>query len=630
MPKIPNIPKVPKMPKMPQKPVPNSKSSRAFIYFLICLFIVAAIYTYLGDNQKVEEVPVSKLVQEIKDGQVKSIDEQSGNLAIELKDGKKQKSFTSPDQSFTTILKDYNVDPAKIDNFKVTPSANTGLWINIAITVIPILLIGYFLYTMLRQAQGSNNQAMMFGKSRARLFGPDKKKVTFADVAGVQEAKQELTEIVDFLKNPKKFTDLGAKIPKGVLLIGLPGTGKTLLARAVAGEAGVPFFSISGSEFVEMFVGVGASRVRDLFARAKKNAPCIIFIDEIDAVGRQRGAGLGGSHDEREQTLNQILVEMDGFEQDTNVILMAATNRPDVLDPALLRPGRFDRRVVLDAPDLKSREEILKVHSQGKPLADDVNLAEIAKHTPGFCGADLANLINEAAILAGRSNKKIIHQAEMTEAVEKVLLGPERKSHILSEKEKEITAYHESGHAIVGHLLPHTDKVHKVSVISRGSAGGYTWSIPEEDKYLHTKAEFEDEIAMMLGGRVAERIIYGKDNVTTGAENDLRQATKLARKMVVEYGMSEKMGTRVFGHKEDLVFLGRELGEHTKDYSEATANAIDQEVSDIIAQGLKKAEHVVSENRETLNKVTKELLEKETLSAEEFEQVMGKKKAEAK
>jgi cell division protease FtsH len=364
-----------------------------------------------------------------------------------------------------------------------------------------------------------------------------------------------------------------------------------------------------------MFVGVGASRVRDLFARAKKNAPCIIFIDEIDAVGRQRGAGLGGSHDEREQTLNQILVEMDGFEQDANVIVMAATNRPDVLDPALLRPGRFDRRVVLDAPDLKSRVSILEVHAKGKPLGSDADLEEIAKHTPGFSGADLANLVNEAAILTGRRNKKKIGQAELTEAVEKVLLGPERKSHILSEKEKQVTAYHEAGHAIVGHLLPHTDKVHKVSIVSRGSAGGYTWSIPDQDKYLHSKVEFEDQIAMMLGGRIAERVIFGRDNVTTGAENDLREATKLARKMVVEYGMSEKLGMRVFGHKEDLVFLGRELGEHTKDYSEATANAIDEEVTCIINGGIEKAEKIVKDHKAKLEAVTKELLAKETLNS---------------
>ncbi|KKR27480.1 cell division protein FtsH, partial [candidate division CPR2 bacterium GWD1_39_7] len=444
-----------------------------------------------------------------------------------------------------------------------------------------------------------------------------------ADVAVVEEAKQELNEIVDFLKNPKKFTDLGAKIPKGVLMVGLPGTGKTLLSRAVAGEAGVPFFSISGSEFVEMFVGVGASRVRDLFQRAKKNAPCIIFIDEIDAVGRQRGAGLGGSHDEREQTLNQILVEMDGFEQDTNVIVMAATNRPDVLDPALLRPGRFDRRVVLDAPDLKSRVSILEVHAKGKPLEKDVDLEEIAKHTPGFSGADLANLVNEAAILAGRRNLKKVSQSELTEAVEKVLLGPERKSHILSPKEKEITAYHEAGHAIVGHLLPHCDKVHKVSVVSRGQAGGYTWSIPDEDKYMHSKVDFEDQIAMMLGGRIAEKVIYGADNVTTGAENDLRQATKLARKMVVEYGMSEKMGARVFGHKEEMVFLGRELGEHTKDYSEATANKIDDEVTRIIGEGIRKAEKIIKDHTEKLKTISKELLEKEILNAAEFEKIMG-------
>ncbi|HBG82047.1 TPA: cell division protein FtsH [candidate division CPR2 bacterium] len=615
-----NIPKVPKIPKKASE----SKASKGFIYFLIGLALLFGIYSLNdGDKSNIERVPISQVVQEVKQDQVKKIQDDKGNLTVELRDGKKQKTQIGSGQSVTTLLKDYGVDPAKVETLDVVESTDASMWVNIILSILPFAVIGFFLYFMMKQAQGSNNQAMMFGKSKARLFGPDKKKVTFADVAGVEEAKQELNEIVDFLKNPKKFTDLGAKIPKGVLMVGLPGTGKTLLSRAVAGEAGVPFFSISGSEFVEMFVGVGASRVRDLFQRAKKNAPCIIFIDEIDAVGRQRGAGLGGSHDEREQTLNQILVEMDGFEQDTNVIVMAATNRPDVLDPALLRPGRFDRRVVLDAPDLKSRVSILEVHAKGKPLEKDVDLEEIAKHTPGFSGADLANLVNEAAILAGRRNLKKVSQSELTEAVEKVLLGPERKSHILSPKEKEITAYHEAGHAIVGHLLPHCDKVHKVSVVSRGQAGGYTWSIPDEDKYMHSKVDFEDQIAMMLGGRIAEKVIYGADNVTTGAENDLRQATKLARKMVVEYGMSEKMGARVFGHKEEMVFLGRELGEHTKDYSEATANKIDDEVTRIIGEGIRKAEKIIKDHTEKLKTISKELLEKEILNAAEFEKIMG-------
>jgi cell division protease FtsH len=615
------IPKIPK-PKMSKK---GPAGSRNFIYFMIGLLILATLLLYTDNKKEVEAVPVSQVMRDIREDRVQKIEVDKGKLTVQLKDGKELVSHIGPNQSITTIMKDYDVDPNQVETLQVVEETDNSIWINVALSIVPVFLIIFILYMMMRQAQGANNQAMMFGRSRARLFNPDKKKVTFADVAGSHEAKQELTEIVDFLKNPKKFLSLGAKIPKGVLLFGLPGTGKTLLARAVAGEAGVPFFSISGSEFVEMFVGVGASRVRDLFNMAKRNSPCIIFIDEIDAVGRQRGAGLGGSHDEREQTLNQILVEMDGFEQGTNVIVMAATNRPDVLDPALLRPGRFDRRIVLDAPDLKSRLEILQVHSKGKPFTDDINLEDIAKHTPGFSGADLANLVNEAAILTGRRNKKKISQAELTEAVEKVLLGPERKSHVLSEKEKEITAYHEAGHALMGHLLPNCDKVHKISIISRGMAGGYTWSIPEKDKYLHSRAEFEDQIAMMLGGRVAEKIIYGKENVTTGAGNDLREATKLSRKMVVEYGMSDKLGTRVFGHKEDLVFLGKELGEHQRDYSEATANVIDEEVSRLITESVIRAESVLTKNKVKLILVAKELLKKETLSSEEFAQLIGEK-----
>ena len=461
---------------------------------------------------------------------------------------------------------------------------------------------------------------MSFGQSRARLFSPGGKKTTFQDVAGLLEPKQELFEVVEFLKSPAKFRSLGAEIPKGVLLVGPPGCGKTLLAKAVAGEAAVPFFSISASEFVEMFVGVGAARVRDLFQKAKRNAPAILFIDELDAIGRQRGAGLGGSHDEREQTLNQILVEMDGFETDTRVIVMAATNRPDVLDPALLRPGRFDRRVVIDLPDLIEREEILKIHSRGKPLARDIELGKIARSTAGLSGADLRNIINEAAILAARENFKEIHQAELNSSIEKVVLGPERKSHLLSQKEKEISAYHEAGHAIVGKILPNCDPILKISVVSRGMALGYTWSLPIEDKKLFSKAKFEDEIAQLLGGYVAEKIIFSQ--VTTGAQNDLRRATKIARDMVMIYGMSEKLGPIVLGEKEELIFLGREISEQ-RNYSEAKAAQIDSEVEGIINQAQKKAIAILQRKKAVLKKVAEKLIKEETIEAAEFERLMG-------
>ncbi|PIZ00484.1 cell division protein FtsH [bacterium (Candidatus Howlettbacteria) CG_4_10_14_0_8_um_filter_40_9] len=594
----------------------KKRSPKSIIVLIATIFLVAGIFTAFQSTPKQEIVPISKVADEIKSDNVKGIEVSGNKVDITLKDGSKQTSEYNQSQPITTTLKDLGADPAKVSSIDIKESSDSSTWIAIAINVIPIFLIVGFFYFMLKQAQGSSNQAKMFGRSKAKLFEPNVKKITFRDVAGVKEAKEELNEIVEFLKHPKKFLNLGAKIPKGVLLFGPPGTGKTLLARAVAGEANVPFFSISGSEFVEMFVGVGASRVRDLFLKAKKNAPSIIFIDEIDAVGRQRGSGLGGSHDEREQTLNQILVEMDGFEQGTNVIVIAGTNRPDVLDPALLRPGRFDRRVVLDMPDIKDRIEILKVHAKNKPLAKETNLETIAKKTPGFSGADLENLLNEAAIFAARNNRKEVTKIDLDEAVEKVLLGPERKSKILSPKEKEITAYHEAGHALVGHLLPHTDPIHKISIIARGMAGGVTWSLPQEDKHMISKSELEDNLAMSLGGRAAEKIMFNE--ITTGAESDLRKATKMARQMVTEYGMSEALGSRVFGHKEELVFLGRELGEH-KDYSDQTAYKIDEEVGKIISEAMKKANDVITKHKERLTQIAKKLLKEEVIEGDAFE-----------
>jgi cell division protease FtsH len=469
---------------------------------------------------------------------------------------------------------------------------------------------------MMRSAQGQNNQAMSFGKSKAKMFVANKTPVTFAEVAGVEEAKAELAEVVEFLKFPERFEALGAKIPKGVLLIGSPGTGKTLLARAVAGEAGVPFFSISGSEFVEMFVGVGASRVRDLFDQAKRNSPCIVFIDEIDAVGRQRGAGLGGSHDEREQTLNQILVEMDGFETGTNIIIIAATNRPDVLDPALLRPGRFDRQVILDRPDLKGRLAILKVHVKGKPLDKTVNLEEIARRSPGFSGADLANLMNEAAILAARRSKRVVGMDEFAEALDRVMAGPQRKSRLITEPEKQIIAYHEGGHAVVGRILEKCDPVSKVTIISRGMALGYTMNLPTEDRYLQSKSEFEDKIAAMLGGNVAEQLVFG--DTTTGASNDIEKATDLARKMVTRFGMSEKLGTVTLGRQDEMIFLGREMSEQ-KNYSDAVAKQIDEEVRAIIDRGAARAREVLTKHRDRLDALAAKLISEETVEGEAFE-----------
>jgi len=547
-------------------------------------------------------------------------------LKVKLKNGSEETVKKEVGESLSQLLSNFGVDKAKLANIKIDVTENEGLdfWLaTILPFLLPFLLIGAFIYFMMRSVTGANSRALSFGQSQPKEFTKDTKdKITFRDVAGVKEAKEELKEVVEFLQNPKKFLDLGARIPRGVLLLGSPGTGKTLLARAVAGEANVPFFHISGSEFVEMFVGVGASRVRDLFKRAKKNTPCIIFIDEIDAVGRMRGAGLGGSHDEREQTLNQILVEMDGFDPNVNIIVMAATNRPDVLDPALLRPGRFDRQIILDEPDIADREAILKVHARKKPLAKEVALRRVAERTPGFSGADLANLLNEAAILSARQGKKIIDMPELFESIEKVMLGPERKSRMLSEKEKSITAYHEAGHAVVAHFLPNTDPIQKVSIVARGRAGGYTLKLPLEDKHLHSKSEFIEELAVLLAGHITEQENFGE--VTTGATSDLRRATNLARKLITDYGMSEHLGPRTFGEKEEMIFLGAKMNEQ-RDYSEKIAEEIDKEISDFIKNASSTARRIVTEKKEILEKVVAVLVEKETIEKEEFEKLVGKK-----
>ncbi len=548
---------------------------------LIVFLLISGIFIlYSNPQQKPEKVSLSDLVTQINNDQVKSIDVQNDDLNITLKDEKTETSTKEREAGLTESLKNYGVDPEKLKDVNIQikqASSFTVFLTSVLPFLLPFLLIGGFIWFMLRQAQRGNNQALTFGSSRARMIDPKDKrnKTTFKDIAGAKESKEELMEIVEFLKSPKKFLGLGAKIPKGVLLLGPPGTGKTLIARAVAGEANVPFFHISGSEFVEMFVGVGASRVRDLFKQAKKNAPAIVFIDEIDAVGRHRGSGLGGGHDEREQTLNQILVEMDGFDVNTHVIVVAATNRPDVLDPALLRPGRFDRRVVMDLPDIEERFEILKIHSKNKPLEKEVDFHKIAERTSGFSGADLANLVNEAAILSARRNKKTIGPAEMFESIEKVILGPERKSRRIEKDEKKIISYHEAGHALIGATLPNADPVQKVSIISRGSAGGYTLSAPTKDKRLLSKKYFLDELAVLLGGYVSEKMIFG--DVTTGAANDLDRATHMARNMVTRYGMSE-LGPRTFGQKEEMIFLGKEIHEE-QNYSEKTAEHIDAQVS---------------------------------------------------
>ena len=584
---------------------------------------VALLYAYRAQDAPTTEIPITDAIQKVEQGQVREIILTGDEATLILSDGQTRNQTTLPadDQSLMETVRAYNqTHPNNRVELRVEQqSATLGLIGSVLLSLLPVLLIGGFFIYMMRQAQGTNNQALSFGKSRARMFVGNKPTVTFEDVAGVDEAKQELQEVVEFLKYPEKFSSVGARIPRGVLLVGPPGTGKTLLARAVAGEAGVPFFSISGSEFVEMFVGVGASRVRDLFDQAKRNAPCIVFIDEIDAVGRQRGAGLGGSHDEREQTLNQILVEMDGFDTGTNVIVLASTNRPDVLDPALLRPGRFDRQVVLDRPDIRGRKNILDVHVKGKPLDKNVELIKIAKISPGFSGADLANVVNEAAILAARRNKKTIAQAEFEDALEKVALGPERRSRVITEKEKLIVAYHEAGHALCFKLLKHTNPVHKITVVSRGMAMGVTWSLPQEDRYFRTKKEFEDDIAAALGGWVAEQLHLGGD-MTTGASNDIEKATEMARHMVTKYGMSEKLGPLQYGKTDELIFLGRQIQEE-RNYSEDVAKLIDSEVKEIVDRARRRAHEVLSQNRDKLDIVVQRLITDETMSSEEFDKI---------
>ncbi|PIP17605.1 MAG: cell division protein FtsH [Parcubacteria group bacterium CG23_combo_of_CG06-09_8_20_14_all_35_9] len=592
-----------------------------FLIFLIIFLVIAGIFSmYTNPMEKPEKIALGQLIEQIEKEEIKKIGIEKNKLDITKLDDSNQVFYKEEGESLSTLFKNYEVNPEKLKKIEIEVKEAGGFvfWMGTLLPfLLPFIFVGLLIYFMMRQVQGVNTRALMFGQSRAREVGKDQKgKITFKDVAGVEEAKEELKEIVEFLRDPGKFTRVGAKIPKGVLLMGPPGTGKTLLARAVAGEANVPFLSISGSEFVEMFVGVGASRVRDLFKRAKKAAPSIIFIDEIDAVGRQRGAGLGGSHDEREQTLNQILVEMDGFDPNANIIVLCATNRPDVLDPALLRPGRFDRRIVLDIPDVRDREEILKIHSRGKSLEEKISLREVAERTPGFTGADLANLLNEAAILTARLNKKKIGVPEILESVERVLLGPERKSHILSEEEKKITAYHEVGHALVNYILPHTDPVRKISIISRGMAAGYTLKLPKEDKHLRSYSEFIDELAVLLAGFVSEKKKFGE--VTTGAANDLKEATELARRIITVYGMSEALGPRTFGEREELIFLGREITEQ-RNYSEKTAELIDKEINKLISNALKTAEKIIEEKKDKLEEIVNLLIKKETIERKEFE-----------
>ena len=589
-----------------------------FIYLLITAAVLAVFFTLFSDSVGgAEEVPVSEVVARAVRGEIESIEVRGDRLTVTTAAGDSLRSRKEPGSSMVEMLSAAGVDTATGGvNVIVEGSSGLGSLFGILINFLPLIFFGAILLFMMRQAQGGGSQTFSFGKSRARMFVGNSPSVSFSDVAGVEEAKEELQEVVEFLKVPERFVSLGAKIPKGVLLVGPPGTGKTLLARAVAGEAGVPFFSISGSEFVEMFVGVGASRVRDLFEQAKRNAPCIVFVDEIDAVGRHRGAGLGGGHDEREQTLNQILVEMDGFDVNTNIIIVAATNRPDILDPALLRPGRFDRRVILDNPDVRGREQILKVHSKGKPLEEGIDLGRIARQTMGFSGADLANLVNESAILAARRGNTTITDEEFAESIDRVIAGPARKSRVVNDREKEITAYHEAGHALVGYLLPDADRVTKISIVARGQMGGYTRFAPEEENNLTTKRQLLARLAVAMGGRTAEAIVFG--DITTGASNDLEQATNIARAMVTRLGMSEKLGPRTFGKREELVFLGREISEQ-QDYSDHFAEAIDAEVHRLLDEAYAVATHELETHRDKLDEIAQRLMKSENIEDDEIE-----------
>ena len=601
----------------------STRNRSSIIYLLLFIAIIVMVFFQFQQQAATQEVlTINEVASQIERGNVQRLIEDDNRLRVIYADGTEQTSHKESTATLVEQLKELGVTTDQLSPDKIKLEIKPpSPWLGVATIlgyVLPFVLLAGVFWFVFRQAQGSNNAALSFGKSRARMFTGDQPTVTFQDVAGVEEAKEELAEVVEFLREPEKFISLGARIPKGVLLVGPPGTGKTLLAKAVSGEAGVPFFSISGSEFVEMFVGVGASRVRDLFDQAKRHSPCIVFVDEIDAVGRQRGAGLGGSHDEREQTLNQMLVEMDGFDTDTNVIIVAATNRPDILDPALLRPGRFDRRVVLDRPDMRGREAILKVHVKGKPLEPTVDLGVLARSTPGFVGADLENLVNEGAILAARRNKKMIGQSELEEAIERVIAGPERKSRLISEEEKRIVAYHEAGHAVVMNALPQADPVHKVSIIARGMAGGYTMSLPEEDRTLMAKNKMLADMVGLLGGRSAEELVF--DDITSGASNDLERVTRMARAMVTRLGMSSQLGPMVYGQKEELIFLGREISEQ-RDYSEAVAEQIDQEVRRLVSEAHAKARQILAEYRDRLDAVARRLLEVETISREEFEEI---------
>lgn len=582
-------------------------------YLLIIIVAIWIIEHYSANNVSKTDISYSNFIKQVQQDDVKRVTIVENVISGKLKSGADFTTIAPNDPELINTLRKHDVE------IKAELPPQPPWWMTIISSLLPMLLIVGIWFLLMQQSQGGGGRVMSFGKSRAKMYGDEKIKISFKDVAGADEAKQELEEVVEFLKQPKKFNELGARIPKGVLLFGPPGTGKTLLAKAVAGEAGVPFFSISGSDFVEMFVGVGASRVRDLFEQAKKNAPCIVFIDEIDAVGRQRGAGLGGGHDEREQTLNQLLVEMDGFGANEGIIMIAATNRPDILDPALLRPGRFDRQIVVDRPDIKGRQEILKVHVKGKPVAADVNLGVLARRTPGFTGADLSNLVNEAALLSARRNKKKITMSEMEEAAERVMMGPERKSRVISDNEKRLTAYHEGGHTLVGMLLDHTDPVHKVTIIPRGRAGGYTLSLPKEDRYYATRSELLDELKLLLGGRVAEAIVLNE--ISSGASNDLQRATSLARQMICEYGMSDRLGAVTFGHRQDQVFLGRDIG-RDKDYSEEVAAQIDSEIRKFIDEAYQETVELLQKNIDKLHLIAEALIERETLEGFEVQQLM--------